>query len=32
MENFNNIFNIIYKKYHAKDYFAIKECLRNKLL
>jgi hypothetical protein len=30
MENFTNVFEATYKKYHAKDYFSIKGCLRNK--
>lgn len=30
MENLKQIFEAVYKKYHAKDYFSIKGCLRNK--
>jgi len=30
MENLENIFESVYKKYNDKDYFSIKGCLRNK--
>jgi hypothetical protein len=30
MENLNDVFNAVYKKYNAKDYFSIKGCVRNK--
>lgn len=31
MENIENVFNIVYKKYNDKDYFMTKEVIRNKL-
>jgi len=31
MENMNKVFEAIYKKYHAKDYFFTKQIVRNKL-
>jgi len=31
MENFDKIFEAVYKKYHAKDYFGTKAIVRSKL-
>lgn len=31
MENLDAVFNSIYKKYHAKDYFGTKAIVRSKL-
>lgn len=32
MENFDTIFEAVFKKYNAKDYFMTKQTVRNKLL
>jgi len=31
MGDFENIFSLVYKKYYAKDYFGIREVIKNQL-
>ena len=32
MENFKDVFEAVFKRYNAKDYFFTKQTIRNKLL
>jgi len=32
MENFKDVFEAVFKRYNAKDYFMTKQTIRNKLL